>query len=120
MSNLRPCPFCGSKAGTKIIGAVLHTVVCEKCNASCDVLRTKTDAITAWNTRHTPQASETQKSAAAVLAAQEAKGLSKYGTTLDDAGLTLLEKMEHFQQEAADALMYATSVVEGLKKEAKP
>ncbi|MBB6053317.1 putative nucleic acid-binding protein [Armatimonas rosea] len=79
---------------------------------------TQEEAIAAWNKRHTPAPSNTQQAAAAVLAAQEAKGLSKYGTTLDTAGLSLLEIAEHYQQEAADALMYATAMVELMKKEA--
>ena len=120
MSKLLPCPFCGGEAKMKFIAAVLHTVACEKCKASCDVLRTKADTIASWNTRHTPQASKTQKAAADVLAAQEAKGVVNHGKTLDTATLTALELAINAQEEAADQLMYLTAMVELMKKEAKP
>lgn len=60
--------------------------------------------------------STTQQSAAAVLAAQEAKGLVKYGTTLDTANLSALDLARHYQEEAADALMYATALVKKLEE----
>jgi hypothetical protein len=112
VNNLLPCPFCG---GTELSLHRASFYACLKCGAFGPD-RGKG----AWNRRYTPSPSNTQQAAAAVLAAQEAKGLAKYGTTLDTAGLSLLEIATHYQQEAADALMYATAMVELMKKEAKP
>ena len=112
MSNLLPCPFCGSE------DIRLHDAgfcLCNKCDSFGPLGGNE-----AWNSRAPLLGSTTQQAAAAVLAAQEAKGLSKYGTTLDDAGLSEIEIAEHAQQEAADLLMYLTARVELMKKGAKP
>lgn len=42
-----------------------------------------------------------------LLAAQEAKGIAKYGATLDDAGLDALALISHDVEERADSLHYA-------------
>jgi hypothetical protein len=58
-----------------------------------------------------PEPSLTLLCALEALQQQEAKGFYKYGTVLDTAKLSPLELALHLQQEAADALMYATALV---------
>lgn len=45
------------------------------------------------------------------LKKQEAKGLSKYATTLDNANLTLKEVLQHAYEETLDQLMYLKSAI---------
>lgn len=57
MSELKPCPFCGS---TRVSGVTLSNkslmfrefVDCEDCGASTTTHATKQEAVDAWNTRH--------------------------------------------------------------------
>ena len=44
--------------------------------------------------------------ALSIMAAQHAKGLANYGTTLDDANLSLLQLLRHQAEELADYLVY--------------
>ena len=41
---------------------------------------------------------------------QEAKGLAKYGETVDNNPLDAIEWLNHFQEELADALFYAEMI----------
>lgn len=43
---------------------------------------------------------------------QEAKGLAKYGQTLEDNQARVIERLEHLAQELTDALMYIEWVME--------
>jgi hypothetical protein len=55
------------------------------------------------------------EAAVAVLEAQERKGLSRYGTTLEDANLPALEILTHAREEAADSLMYLTACLSAVQ-----
>lgn len=63
MNELKPCPFCGGEAETKMYlwgtnsqtgePIWLYYVFCIKCNSMSDnVFQSKKDAINAWNRRH--------------------------------------------------------------------
>ena len=56
--ELKSCPFCGDTRGLKVFGAntddtlVLSSYVsCENCYSEGPIKRTRSEAITAWNTR---------------------------------------------------------------------
>lgn len=63
--DLKPCPFCGGKAdiqkeytdGWSYFGVCCHTEDC-RCNSGDISYVDKVNAITAWNTRATPDAVE--------------------------------------------------------------
>lgn len=109
------CPFCEGVGAPIEHKANDWSVICLGCGAEgprhCDM----SGAINRWITRGT--ASRTQQAAAAVLSAQEAKGIVSHGQTLDDANLSLMELLTHLQQEQADSLMYTTAAIEKLKEE---
>lgn len=57
MSELKPCPFCGSSRVTGVTSAdetrlFREFVCCEDCGASTTLHETKQQAIEFWNTRH--------------------------------------------------------------------
>jgi hypothetical protein len=52
----------------------------------------------------------------AIIQAQQEKGLSKYGVTVDDANLPTAEWIRHAQEELVDCLVY----LEKLKCRIKP
>jgi Lar family restriction alleviation protein len=54
MSELKPCPFCGSKATTRTGSDFTksnYSVFCRNCFASTGVFLSDVEAISAWNTR---------------------------------------------------------------------
>ena len=52
MDELKPCPFCGGEASTRLFYKGKYRVHCNACDAhSGDVCDTEADAIDAWNTR---------------------------------------------------------------------
>lgn len=54
--------------------------------------------------------------AVAALRSQAAKGLKKYGVTLEDAGLGAAELVQHAVEEAADGLHYALMAQSALRR----
>lgn len=56
MSELKPCPFCGSgrddNRAISIMRAGLWYIYCNECKASQGDYKTREDAINAWNTRY--------------------------------------------------------------------
>ena len=50
--KLKPCPFCGGKAGVwQTGGAEMYYVNCKKCRVTTDYLPSMEQAIEAWNKR---------------------------------------------------------------------
>lgn len=50
--KLKPCPFCGGKAGVcRTSGDETYHVVCRKCRVSTDSIPFMEQAIEAWNKR---------------------------------------------------------------------
>lgn len=47
------------------------------------------------------------------LKSREAKGLKTYGTTLDNAGLSQEELMQHLYEELLDAALYIKAIQNG-------
>ena len=57
--KLKPCPFCGGKAETRLcVGGSWYIVKCTECKATTDVLRGEDEATSAWNKRTDPVVSE--------------------------------------------------------------
>jgi Lar family restriction alleviation protein len=55
MTELKPCPFCGSRK-TRLQGcSYAYWVTCEECEASIGVYITEEKAIEAWNKRAEPK-----------------------------------------------------------------
>lgn len=50
MSELKPCPFCGGEA--KLYSGRIKYVFCKECFATNEDVKTESEAIEAWNTRH--------------------------------------------------------------------
>lgn len=53
--------------------------------------------------------------ATVVMVQQRAKGIAKYGVTIEDSGLSVEELVRHAQEEAADASVYLAHAVRVLK-----
>lgn len=51
----------------------------------------------------------------AIIQAQQAKGLSKYGVTVDDAQLPTVEWIRHAQEELVDCLVYLEKLKERIQ-----
>lgn len=56
MSEIKPCPFCDSKA-TYNNPVDFWTVVCSQCKAQTALFNTATQALEAWNMRKSPRSS---------------------------------------------------------------
>lgn len=51
-TELKPCPFCGSKAHTDKIGTPLFTIRCTNINCYCEISKNSLEkTIEAWNRR---------------------------------------------------------------------
>lgn len=53
-----------------------------------------------------------------MIKAQQEKGLKKYGISVDNANLNIVQWIEHAQEELCDLLIYLQKVKETYKKEA--
>jgi len=52
LTDLKPCPFCGSKAELLNMGEDFpHIVVCTNCGSAGATYETEQEAIEAWNKR---------------------------------------------------------------------
>ena len=55
MSELKPCPFCGSEAdiitGESLHGERLYGVMCNCCTGRTDLFDTEDGAVDSWNSR---------------------------------------------------------------------
>ena len=55
MSELMPCPFCGSEAeiltGKSLHGERLYGVICNCCTGRTDLFDTEDEAVDSWNSR---------------------------------------------------------------------
>lgn len=49
--ELKPCPFCGGKAGIYSLAKYEKEAYCENCGAVSDIYETSQKAIEAWNRR---------------------------------------------------------------------
>jgi hypothetical protein len=58
-----------------------------------------------------------QERVKAIIDAQQAKGLAKYGTTVDDAKLSVTEWIRHAQEEVVDLLIYLEKLKGELDKQ---
>lgn len=58
MSDLKPCPFCGSEARHYVFALIEHYITCTnpKCYAETHRWTTEAEAVEAWNTRTLEQA----------------------------------------------------------------
>lgn len=54
--------------------------------------------------------------ATVVMVQQRAKGIAKYGVTIEESGLSVEELVRHAQEEAADASVYLAQAVRVLKR----
>ena len=64
MSELKPCPFCGTESrfiGTEPDGGIWY-ISCGGCHANSQPVHGREKAITAWNTRATPSGTVITKS----------------------------------------------------------
>ena len=53
-TELKPCPFCGGKAGIYSLAKYEKEVYCENCGAVSNICMTKEEAVEAWNRRDEP------------------------------------------------------------------
>ena len=51
MSELKPCPFCGSASDLHHLGQNVYAVYCSKCLAQTDTYPSREAAVTAWEER---------------------------------------------------------------------
>ena len=49
--ELKPCPFCGGKAGIYSIAKYEKEAYCENCGAVSNICMTEEEAVEAWNRR---------------------------------------------------------------------
>lgn len=123
VDTLLPCPFCNAFANTEITRTKSgYRVDCSMYCCSMEFRKTKQQAIDHWNTRYVAiadmiatyqpqeeQASSITQSLVRQLLDRDAKGLSKYGKTLDRDDLTRDEWLQHLIEELLDAAGYAES-----------
>ena len=60
--------------------------------------------------------SEIAESVKNIIDAQVEKGISKYGTTLDQNNDSVINRISHLQEELADGLQYAEWIKENIKQ----
>ena len=60
--------------------------------------------------------SEIAENVKAIIDQQVEKGISKYGQTLDMNDDTIINRLNHFQEELADGLQYAEWIKENIKR----